>query len=158
VHGHQRAAFNAGGRVADDELEVHGGQVVQHLLHAFLRQGFLVSGLRGGQHEQVFALLVLDQGLVQIGFALDDIDEVIDHAALAAHDQIEIAQTHIEVNHCGLVAAQCEAGCEAGAGGGLADTAFARGHDDDFGHVCTIPLRQMGQVDRVSGVSLIPAR
>jgi hypothetical protein len=106
VHGHQRAAFDAGGRVADDVLEVHGGQIVQHLLHAFLRQRVLVAGLRGGQHEQVVALLVLDQGLVQVGFALDDVDQVIDHAALAAHDQVEVAQADVEVDHCGLVAAQ----------------------------------------------------
>jgi hypothetical protein len=37
------------------------------------------------------------------------------------------------------VPAQCEARCEAGAGGGLAHATLAGGHDDYFGHVCTVP-------------------
>ena len=86
MHGQQRTAFNTRGRVADDELKTHVGQIVQHLLHAFLREGFLVACLRRGQHKQVVALLVLDQRLVQIGFSVDHVDQVIDHAALAAHD------------------------------------------------------------------------
>ncbi|MOA02937.1 hypothetical protein D3C78_1224140 [compost metagenome] len=139
VHGHQRAALDARGRVADDEVKAHFAQILEDLLDAILGQGFLVAGLRGGQHEQVVALLILDQRLIQVGFALDHIDQVIDHPALATHDQVEIAQTDVEVDDCGLVAAQSEAGSEAGTGGGLAHSTLAGGHDDDFGHVCTVP-------------------
>jgi hypothetical protein len=46
VHGHQRAAFDAGGRVADDVFKVHGRQIVQHLSDAVLRQRFLVASAR----------------------------------------------------------------------------------------------------------------
>lgn len=106
VHRHERAALDAGGRVADDVLEAHAGQIVQDLLHAVLRERILVARLAGGQHEQVVALLVLDEGLVQVGLALDHVDEVIHHAALAAHDEVQVAQADVEVDHCGLVATQ----------------------------------------------------
>jgi hypothetical protein len=62
------------------------------------------------QHEQVVALLVLDQRLVQVGLAVDHIDQVVHHAAFAAHDEVEVAQTHVEVDDGGLVAAQGQAG------------------------------------------------
>jgi hypothetical protein len=103
-------------------------------VHAFLAQRVLVARLAGSQHKQVVALLVLDQRLVQVGFPLDDVDQVVDHAALAAHDEVEVAQAHIEVDDGGLVAAQGEAGGKAGAGGGLAHAAFAGGDDNNFGH------------------------
>jgi hypothetical protein len=136
VHGHERAAFNAGGRVADDVFKAHAGQVGQDLLDAFLRQRVLVARLAGGQHEQVVALFVLDERLVQVGLALDHVDEVIHHAAFAAHDEVEVAQADVKVDHGSLVAAQGEAGGKAGTGGGLAHATLAGGHDDDFGHVC----------------------
>jgi hypothetical protein len=82
----------------------------QHLFHAVLRQRVLVARLAGGQHEQVVALLVLDERLVQVGLALDDVDQVVHHAALAAHDEVEVAQADVEVDHGGLVAAQGQAG------------------------------------------------
>ena len=69
------------------------------------------------------------------GLALDDVDEVVHHAALTPHDEIEVAQADIKVDHGGLVAAQGEAGGKGGAGGGLAHATLAGGHDDDFCHV-----------------------
>jgi len=125
VHGHHGAGLDAGGRVADDVLKVHGAQVGQHFFDTVLRQGVFVAGLRRRQHIQVVALLVFDQRLVQVGLAVDDIDQVIDHAALAAHDQVKVAQADVKVNHCRLVAAQGQTGCKAGAGGGLAHPALA---------------------------------
>ncbi len=35
-----------------------------YLAHAFLGEGVLVARLRGGQHEEVLELLVLDEGLL----------------------------------------------------------------------------------------------
>ena len=134
MHGHQRAGFNAGRRVADDVFKVHGGQVGQHFFDAVLVQRFLVAGLRGGQHIEVVALLVLDEGLVQVGFALNHVDQVIHHAAFAAHDEVEVAQADVEVDDGGFVAAQGQAGCKAGAGGGFAHAAFAGGDHNDFCH------------------------
>ena len=95
--------LDARGRIADDVVEAHRGEFVEHLLDAFLRERVLVARLRGRQHEQVLALLVLDQRLVQVGFALDHVDQVVHHAALAAHDQVEVAQADVEVDHGRLV-------------------------------------------------------
>ena len=44
-----------------------------------------------GQQKEVFELIVADQSLTQLGVALRNIDEVIDHAPLGAHDQIKVA-------------------------------------------------------------------
>ena len=84
----------------------------------------LSRGLRGGQDVEVFAVFVFNQGLVECGFALDDVDEVIHDAAFATHNQVEVAQTDVEVDYGGFVAAQGQAGCDAGAGSGLAYAAF----------------------------------
>jgi hypothetical protein len=112
---------------------------VSTFLDAVLRQRVLVTRLAGGEHEKVVALLVLDQGLVQVGFAVDDIDQVVHHAALATHDQVEVAQADVEVDDGGLVPAQGQAGGEAGAGGGLAHPALAGRHHDDLGHERRFP-------------------
>ena len=53
-------------------------------------------------------MLVLDQGLVQGGFLVDHIDQVVHHAAFAAHDEVEIAQADVEIDHYGFVATQGE--------------------------------------------------
>ncbi|OGA74515.1 MAG: septum site-determining protein MinC [Betaproteobacteria bacterium RIFCSPLOWO2_12_FULL_66_14] len=57
MHRHQRARFDAGRRIADDVLEIHGRKVAQHLLHALLLQRILVARLRGGEHEEILRLL-----------------------------------------------------------------------------------------------------
>src|SRR5690606_10906642 len=132
VHGQERALLDAGRRVAHDVLEAVGGQVLEDLLDALLGEGILVAGLRGGQHVEVVEALVLDQGLLERGLAVDDVDEVVNHAALAAHDQVEVAQADVEVDDRGLVAAPGQADGDAGAGGGLADAALAGSDYDDF--------------------------
>src|SRR3546814_9126087 len=98
-------------------FEIVIGQVLEHLLHAFPGQRVLVAGLRGGEHEKVLEALVLDQRLAQRGFALGDVDEVVHHAAFAAHDQVEVAQADVEVDHDDLLAAARQAAREAGAAG-----------------------------------------
>ena len=70
-------------------------------------------------------MFVFNQRLIQRSFALNHVNQVIHHAALAAHNQIQVAQAHVEIDNGGFVAAQGEAGCNAGAGGGFAHTAFA---------------------------------
>src|SRR5262249_28644107 len=60
----------------------------------------------------------------------DDVDEVEDDAPLAAHDEVEIAQADVEVDHHRLLAAHREPGAQGGRGSGLADPALARGDDD----------------------------
>jgi len=56
---------------------------------------------------------------------VDDVDEVVHHAPLATHDEVEVAQADVEVDDRGLEAAQGQPRCECGAGGGLADPALA---------------------------------
>ena len=125
MHGHQRAGFDARGRVTHDVVKAHARQIGQHLFHAVLREGVLVTRLAGGQHEQVVALLVLDEGLVQVGLAMDDVDQVVHHTAFATHDQVEVAQAHVKVDDRRLEAAQRQARRETGAGGGFAHAALA---------------------------------
>ena len=80
VHGHEGAALDVYGRVANDVLEVHCRRS-SSTLPAFQRERVLVAGLAGGQHEQVVAVLVLDECLVQVGFTLDDVDQVVPRGA-----------------------------------------------------------------------------
>ena len=60
-------------------------------------------------------------------------DEVIHHATLAAHDQVQVTQTDDEVYDDGLVAAQGEAGTDGGAGSGFTDATLAGSDYEDLG-------------------------
>ena len=136
--GHHGATLDAGGGIAHYVVEAHVLQILEDLLDTFLGERVLVAGLGGRQDEEVLAVLVLDEGLVQVGLAVEDVDEVIHHAAFAAHDEVEVAQADIEVDDRGLEAAQGEPGSEACTGGGFAHTALAGRYDDDACH--DIPL------------------
>src|SRR5207302_6422363 len=81
---------------------------------------------------KVVVALILDQRLVQLGVAVDHVDEIEHDAALAAHDQIEVAQPDIEVDNDGALAAQRQSGGDRGCGGGLADASLARSEHDYF--------------------------
>ena len=54
---------------------------------------------------QVIDPLVTDQRLIEAGFTLNHVDQVVHYTPLAAHDEIQVAQPHIEIDHYGLVAA-----------------------------------------------------
>ncbi len=99
-------------------------------------------------------MLVLDQGLAQVGFLVDDIDQVIYHTPFAAHDQVEIAQTDVKVDHRRLVPAQRQPGGKTGAGRGFADAPLARCHNDDFGHKNS-PLTKLVQFRAEKGNGVI---
>jgi hypothetical protein len=108
--GHHGTPFDAGRGVADDVVEAHVLELLEHLLDAFFGQRVLVARLGGRQDEEVLAVLVLDQGLVQVGFTVHHIDQVVHHATFAAHDEVEVAQAHVEVDDGGLEAAQGQTG------------------------------------------------
>src|SRR5690606_26452216 len=95
--------------------------------------GILVAGLAGGQDVEILETLVLDQGLRKSSVAVDDVYEVIHHAPLAAHDQVQVAQADVEIDDGGLVPAQSEAGTDGGAGGGLTDATLAGSDYEDLG-------------------------
>ncbi len=63
----------------------------------------------GRQDEEIFAALVLDQGLIEVGFLVDDIDEIVDHPPFTAHDEVQIAQADIEIDDHGAMPAEGEA-------------------------------------------------
>src|SRR5690606_2432693 len=110
-------------------------QVLQNLLHAFNGQSVLVAGLGRRQDIQIPDTLVLDQGLAQAGFAIDHIDEDVNHSALAVHDDVEVAHANIEVHHDRLVSAQGQPAADGRAGGGLANAALSRSQNNDSCHV-----------------------
>ncbi|MNW15154.1 hypothetical protein D3C71_2135810 [compost metagenome] len=63
---------------------------------------------------------------------MDDVDEVIHHATLAAHDQVEVTQTNVEVDDHGLVPAQGKAGADGGAGSRFAYATLAGSYNDNL--------------------------
>src|SRR5690554_2422571 len=109
------------------------GQLVEYPLYAFFGQGVFVTGLGGRQDPEVIAMLILDQGLGQVGFLIDHIDEIINDAALAVHDQVQVAQAHVKVDDGSFVATQGKTCGYGRTGRGLSDSAFTRGHRDDSG-------------------------
>ena len=100
---------------------------------AVLGQRLLVAGLTGGQHVEILQALVLDQRLVQRGVAVDDVDEVVDYPALAAHDEIQVTQADIEVDDDGFVPSQGESGAQCGAGSGFTHASLAGSNNEDLG-------------------------
>jgi hypothetical protein len=85
--------------------------------------------------------LSLIRAWLQVGFAVDHVDQVVHHAAFAAHDEVEVAQADVEVDDGGLEAAQGQTGGNAGAGGGLADATLAGRYYDDACH--DVPLSRL---------------
>ena len=59
-------------------------QFFENFLNASSVKGILVARLRSREYVEVVAVLVLDQPLGQCCFAVDNVDQVIDHAAFAA--------------------------------------------------------------------------
>src|SRR5205085_12059584 len=89
---------------------------------------------RGRKNIEIVVALILNQRLIEIGVAVDHIDEIEHNAALAAHHEIEVAQSDVEINdHC-LMAAQCQSGGKSGSGGGLADPSLAGCDRQDLRH------------------------
>ena len=132
IHREARAFLDAGGRIADDVVEAVFGQLLQHALDAFLVERFLVARLRGREHVQRVEAFVLDQRLLERALLMDHVDEVVDDAPLATHDQVEVAQADVEVDHCDFLAASGQADRQRGAGRGLAHAALAGCDDDDL--------------------------
>src|SRR5690606_14235789 len=95
--------FDTGGGVADDVVDPVG-QLLQNPLHASRAERVFIPGLGSWENEEVIYILVLDQCLVQGRFLVDHVDEVINHASLAVHDQVQVTQAAVEVDHGGLVA------------------------------------------------------
>src|SRR6185437_8407893 len=142
-----RTALDPGGAVAEDVIEFVA-QVVDHFFDAFAGEGVFVARLRGRQDREVLQPPVHDQSLFDLGVALDDVDEVEHHAALASHHHIEIAQADIEIDDDGLLAAHGKSCAERRGRSRLADSTLTRCDYYDFGH--SIPLCWLG-IRSISG-------
>jgi hypothetical protein len=77
-------------------------------------------------------MLFLDQRLLEPAVALNDVHEVVHDTALAPHDQIEVAQSDVKVDHGDALAALRKSARDAGGRGGFPNAPFTRGHDDNF--------------------------
>jgi hypothetical protein len=81
--------------------------------------------LRSRQQREILQPLVADQRLRKFRDALHDIDQIEDNAPLGAHDEIEIAQTDVEIHDDDLLAALRQRRPHGGRRGGLAHPALA---------------------------------
>ncbi len=104
-----RAFLDAGRRIADDVVEAFVGELLQHALDAFLVSASLSRVCDAASTNRVSKRLSLISACFSVHSLVDHVDEVVHHAPLAAHDQIEIAQADVEVDHRDLLAAPGEA-------------------------------------------------
>ena len=109
-------------------------QLAHHPGDALLGERVLVARLRGRQDRQRVEALVADQRLGELGVALHDVDEVVDDAALGPHDEVEVAQADVEIDHHDVLPALRERRAERGRRRGLADPALARCHHQNLRH------------------------
>jgi hypothetical protein len=93
-----------------------------------------------GRIDSVLDPLVADQRLRQLGHPLHDVDEVVHHAALDAHHQVEVAQADVEIDHAHVLAGLGQRRTEGGSRRRLADTALAGCHDQDICHLRHPPV------------------
>ena len=104
AHGELGATLDAGGAVADHPVEFLSGARRSRRSTPSSVSASLSRVCEAASRCRVFKALVADQRLRELGVALDDVDEVVDHAALGAEDQIEIAQADVEIDHGDAVA------------------------------------------------------
>ena len=124
VHGQQRTAFDASGAVAQHPVKGLA-KFGDHAGNAFAGQRVLVPGLGRRKQHQIVQPLVADQRLGELCVALDHIDQIEHHTAFGAHDEIEVAQPHVEINDDHAFATLREGCAEGGGGGGFANTSLA---------------------------------
>ena len=138
AHGETCAFLDAGGTVADDPVEFFA-EFLDDTGDACLGQGVLVAGLAGGEQAEGLDPLVADQGLGELGFALNDVDEIEHDAAFGAEDQIEVAQADVEIDDDGFLPGLREGDAERRGGRGFADAAFAGSDYQNRCHAKPLP-------------------
>src|SRR5437763_157077 len=128
------AALDAGGAVADHPVEPLA-QLGDAAPHPLLRQRVLVARLRGGEQVERVDPLVADQRLLQLHVAVGDVDQVVHDPTLGPHDEIEIAQADIEVDHHDVLPGLRQRGAEGSSRRRLSDASLAGCDYEDFRHV-----------------------
>ena len=66
--------------------------------------------------------------------ALDGVDQVVDDAALQAHDNVEIAQADVGIHDHDALTGHGQSNTQVCSGCGLAHAAFAGGQGEDNAH------------------------
>ena len=79
--------------------------LLQHPLHSLHRKRLLIPRLTGREHAQSLHLLVGYQRLGQRALLLEDVDEVEDDPTLDAEVYVEVAQSDVEIDDAGGMAA-----------------------------------------------------
>ncbi len=69
---------------------------------------------------------------MQLGLAIDDVDEVEHHAALATHDEVEVAQADVEIDNNRFVATHGQTGGNCSRRGGFTNAALTGCDNDNF--------------------------
>src|SRR5262249_35107979 len=110
---------------------------------AFFGQRILVARLRGGQEMKILQPFVADERLWQFSHAVNDIDEIEDHAPLGAQHPSAIAKAAIEIDDDDLVARVCDRSAERRSRGRLADATFTCRHNHDPGRFLVIHLHDL---------------
>src|SRR5207248_3608955 len=84
--------------------------------------------------EQRLHPLVANESLRQLGGSLHHVDKIEYDPALGAHDQIEVAQAHIEIDNDNLLPAPRQRRAERGSRRRLADASLAGRHNHHLPH------------------------
>ena len=62
-----------------------------------------------GRTVRLSGVFVPDQRLMQRGFTIDNIDQVINNTSFTTHNQIEVSQTNIKINNNGAMSLHSQA-------------------------------------------------
>ena len=75
-------------------------------------QRVLVAGLRCGKQVQSLQALVANERLRKLCHAVDDVDQIKDHASLGSQHEVEVAQPDIEIDDDDFRAVMGESGTQ----------------------------------------------
>src|SRR4029079_14473188 len=114
---------NARRTIADDPIE-EWPKLADDALDAVLGQRIFVARLRGGKEEQRVDPFVANKRLSELRGPLHDVNQVVDHASFRAHEEVEIAQADVEIDHRDSLASARQSRTKGRGRCCLADAAF----------------------------------
>src|SRR4029079_15786963 len=103
THRKRCAALDSCRAIAENPIEF-GAQVCNDAPDTFVRKGILVPGVGCRKQPQILEALVANQSLREFCNSLHNIDEVKHDASFRSQNEIEVAQTDIEVDNHDLFA------------------------------------------------------
>ncbi len=129
-----------GDGVAESEFDARR-TVDQHVVEALAQRGdqrlhllgfdfVFFTRLRRREQEEIVAMLVGDERVVDAGALFEDVEQVMLDAALQSEHDVEIAQTDVGIDENDARAAGGQRRTEVGGRRRFADAALSRGQDD----------------------------